>query len=755
MYMKLFLQFAAVLFSINLSAQNSDSKLWNPTSEKDINLSGKRQIVPNKYLTYSLALNDLKMQLASAPNERAGDINSSNCIISIPAPNGDIQLFKVVEASIMEAPLAASYPNIKTYSIKGITDLYANGKIDYNEFGFHAMIRSTSGDYFVDPYCLDNTQDYITYYTADFEKPEQDRMQESGPIVYDEVKKKISTSENSLAACMGGTLRIYRLAIACTGEYAVAATGNANPTVAQTLAKIVTSINRVNTVYETEIAVRLVLVATETTVIFTNGSTDPFNNTNASVLIGQSHSVITATIGTANFDIGHTFSTGGGGLAGLGVVCNSTNKGEGITGSSSPVGDPYDIDYVAHEMGHQFRGNHTFNATTSSCSGNRNAPTSIEPGSGVTIMGYAGICGSTNDLASNSIPYFHGTSYDEIVGFLTTGGGSTCGTTSTTANQPPVVTGSSNYVIPVSTPFILTGSATDPNGDPLTYSWEETDPGPSAGNWNSGTKPFFRSYVPTASTSRSFPILSSVLSNNLQGVKGEFLPSTAQTLNFRLTARDNKMGGGGICSANNAITVNAAGPFDITYPNSTGIVWGMGMQQNVTWNVNGTNVAPINTASVNILISYNSGNTFTTLVSNTANDGLELVTVPTLTADIATCRIKIEAVGNVYYDINNPNFTIAANVTGLSEISGVNTLGMNVFPNPFENNFKLAVSALNSNLQTNVVITDVLGKVIKTESYNKVTMLNESIDMSAFDSGVYFITVSNDGKKSTGRVVKN
>ena len=258
--------------------------------------------------------------------------------------------------------------------------------------------------------------------------------------------------------------------MACTGEYAVAATGSATPTMAQTLAKIITSVNRVDGVYETEVAVRLVLVATETLVVFTNASTDPFNgNNNASTLIGESQSVISSTIGSANYDIGHTFSTGGGGLAGLGVVCINSQKASGITGSPNPVGDPYDIDYVAHEIGHQFAGNHTFNATTSSCGGgNRNASTAVEPGSGVTIMAYAGICGSTNDLAPNSIAYFHAISYDEIVNFTNLNNGNSCAATTSTGNQAPVVTGSGNYFVPKSTPFILTGSATDPDGDALT-----------------------------------------------------------------------------------------------------------------------------------------------------------------------------------------------------------------------------------------------------------------------------------------------
>ncbi len=756
--MKLVLKTIALFLAINVSAQNAEKNFWTASNDNSVKPLGKRQIVPNKYLVYSLDLENLKTQLLSAPSEKSVVINNSECVVALPAPNGEMQLFKVVEASIMEAPLQSAYPNIRTYSIKGITDVYANGKLDFNEFGFHGMIRSVNGDFYIDPYCLENTQHYITYYTADFTKPEQDKLPEVGLEKHEDDKKKADASSLSVVApCVGANLRTYRVAVACTGEYAVAATGSATPTKAQTLARIVTTMNRVNGVYETEVSVRLVLVATETLVVFTNASTDPFNgNNNAVTLIGESQTVITNTIGSANFDIGHTFSTGGGGLAGLGVVCNNSQKARGITGSPSPVGDPYDIDYVAHEMGHQFNGNHTFNATTSSCSGNRNASTSMEPGSGITIMGYAGICGTTNDLAPNSIAYFHAISYDELSNFVTTGGGSGCDVASSTGNQPPVVTGSSAFVIPKGTPFTLTGSATDPNGDALTYSWEQIDAGSAGGNWNSGNKPFFRSYVPSTSPSRMFPILSAVLANSLQATKGEFLPSTAQTLNFRLTARDNKMGGGGVCSANNVITINGtAGPFEVTYPNATGITWGMNTTEVVTWNVNGTNLSPVNCASVNILISYNSGSSFTMLKASVANDGSEPVTVPTLSANVSTCRIKIESVGNVFFDINTPNFTIASTPAGLSDVSMNNAIGMKVFPNPFESVFTLNVAELDAQTATKITITDVLGKIISAKTLVDVNMLSETIDMSAYDSGVYFITVSNNSNSSTARIIKN
>ncbi|MDP3557153.1 MAG: M12 family metallo-peptidase [Bacteroidota bacterium] len=754
----------SLLFSASINAQSNNDKFWSPISESAIKQTGKRQIVPNKYLAFQLNANELKIQLSTAPHENNVRINESTCIVSLPLPNGTIQKFKVVESPIMEQGLAAQFPNIKTYSVKGIDDVYANGKLDWNEFGFHGMVRSINGDFFIDPYCVENVMDYITYYTADFVKDPSQRLPEVGVLdntdnESDTTPKKkegsgAKTNSAPPATCVGAQLRTYRLAVACTGEYAVAATGFASPTIAQTLAKIVTSVNRVDGVYETEVAVRLVLVATETNVIYTVAATDPFTgNNNATTLIGESQTVITSNIGTANFDIGHTFSTGGGGLAGLGVVCNATQKARGITGSPSPVGDPYDIDYVAHEVGHQFKGNHTFNSTVGSCGGgNRNASTAVEPGSGITIMAYAGICGS-QDLAPNSIAYFHAISYDEIVNFTNISTGNACAANTASGNNPPVVTGSGNYIVPKSTAFMLTGSATDPNSDPLTYSWEETDLGVS-GNWNSGNKVFFRSYNPTASPTRSFPSNAVVLTGNYTGTKGEYVPATAQTLQFRLTARDNKMGGGGVCYAINSVTIDNSGPLTVTNPNIAGLVWGSGTPQTITWAVNGTNAAPVSCDTVRVLISYNSGATYSVLLNSTPNDGTELITAPTVTANITTCRIKIEAKGNIFYDISNFNFEISINV-GLNQLSKNNPVGLSVWPNPFTNQISFAAGNLNSESITDVKIMDVLGKTVFQTKYNNKTEINETIDISSVSAGLYFISVTNNNKQSVYRIVKN
>jgi len=753
---KIFL-LAAVLTLSSMKAQNSTDRNWTVSTDAKVSPSGKRQIVPQVYKVFHLNGMDLKTQLFASPNEKTTPIGSSNHIISFPAPDGSIQRFKVVESSIMEEALQNANPELRTYSLKGVDDVYANGKADWTEFGLHVNIHSVNGDYFLDPYCVGNTSDYIVYYTKDFKKdpasiiPEATANTNSKEAPKKKEEEKVNRPSSSTS--VGQNLRTYRCAVACTGEYAVAATGIGSPTKAQVLARIVTSINRVNSVYETEIAVRLVLVATETNVIFTSAGSDPFNgNNNANILISESQSVISATIGSANYDIGHTFSTGGGGLASLGCVCSGSDKAEGITGSPSPVGDPYDIDYVAHEMGHQFRGNHCFNSTSGSCGGgNRNGSTAMEPGSGITIMAYAGLCG-TNDLGSNSIPYFHPVSFDEIINFTQSGGGGTCPSVSPTGNQPPVVTSPGNFTIPKATAFCLTGSATDPDGDALTYSWEEVDAGTS-GNWNSGNKPFFRSYAPSASPTRYFPYASLILAHTYTNTKGEYVPQTAQTLNFRLTARDNKTGGGGVNYANSVVTVNNSGPFLLTYPNNSGITWYSGGSETITWNVNGTDAAPVSCDTVRILISYNNGNTYSVLNNSTPNNGSALISVPTVTALESFCRIKIEGKGNIFLDVSNNTFEISDQV-GLKKISGNNAVNFNAWPNPFSDKVNISAGNLDMSSVVEVKVTDVLGRTLKVNTYYNRSELNEELDLKETSKGIYFIQLSNGNKQAVYRIVK-
>jgi len=642
-----------VVLSIQLIfAQTSPQNLWQEVDESQIVQVGERYIIPQVYRTIKLNVEEMQSFLSGAPLEFSNATRSTVFILDLPMPNGTMQKFSIVESPIMAPELAAKYPEIRTYIGKGIDDPLANVRFDFTLHGFHAMILSPEGNVFIDPYSLGDVQNYISYYTKDFTKigttfecevfSDESRLNELNYL-----------RESMILTPTGPQLRTYRLALACTGEY----TSFFGGTVPLAMAAIVTSVNRVNGVYEKEVAVRMVLVANNDTLVFTNAATDPYSNNDGGAMLGQNQTTVDARIGSPNYDFGHVFSTGGGGVAYLGVVCVNGFKAQGVTGSGAPVGDPFDIDYVAHEMGHQFSGNHSFNGTAGSCSGgNRNASTAYEPGSGSTIMAYAGIC-SPQNLQNNSDPYFHVINFDEIVSFTNSGSGNGCAVITNTGNGAPTVTvPTGGFYIPKSTPFSLTGSATDPNGDALTYNWEEFDLGPAgAPGTPSGNAPIFRAWAPTANPTRYFPRLQNLLNNTT--VIGEILPTYARTLTFRLVARDNKVGGGGVNYAQMQFNVDGnSGPFAVTSPN-TNVNWAGNSLQTITWNVTNTNAAPVNCANVSILLSTDGGQTFpNVLLASTLNDGSESVTIPNTPS--TTARIKVQAVGNIFFDLSNVNFVI-------------------------------------------------------------------------------------------------
>ena len=602
--------------------------------------------------------------------------------IQVPRPDGSFEVFEVHANGVMSPGLAAQFPELQTFT--GVS-LSGNGDRLYGDLtpnGFHAMVLSTQGNYLVDPFYYSDDRLYASYFVeGDFSPPDvlppggldQDKPSDSdqpsgiavlgaegGAAEGESTGNEDNDSSSEETPRTGTQLRTYRLAVAATGEYTTFHGG----TVAAGQAAIVTAMNRVTGIYETELSISFQLVPNNSLLVYTNPNTDPYTNNNGGTLLGENQSNVDNVIGNANYDVGHVFSTGGGGIASLGSVGIAGRKARGVTGLPSPINDVFYVDFVAHEIGHQFGGNHTFNGDSGSCSGgNRNGSTAFEPGSGSTIQAYAGICGNDN-LQSNSDPFFHSVSLDEMLNHVDNRIPGV-GLRTATGNSIPTVDGGLDYTIPARTPFELTATGDDADGDIVTYSWEQRDLGPQAdvNAGDDGQGPLFRVWNPTETPTRTFPRLSDLL-NNTTAI-GETLPTTNRSLNFRVTARDNQVGGGGVATDDIELTVIDTGqPFAVTSPN-TAVDWFALTTRTVSWNVAGTDGGQINADFVNILLSTDGGNTFdTTLASNVANDGSHDIVVPSQMT--STARIKVVPTDNVFFDISDTNFTIS-NVTDFGD----------------------------------------------------------------------------------------
>ena len=683
----LLLAFVTAFTVCTLQAQTS--KIWTPykgAADKIITAKGvARASFPKNFNLYDINIAPLRQVLFS----KEALVSNTGVVITLPNTKGELEQFQMFEASNFEADLQAQYPEIRAYSGKGITDKYATIKLSISPQGVHTMIfRTDKENEFMEPYSKDGRVYAVFNSSREKGRLAWSCSSDDANLVSDVTNKVVNTNRAS-----NGLLKTMRLAQSCTAEYSNYFGATSSVQVALVLAAFNTSLTRCNGVYEKDLALHLNLVASSTNVIFYNPATDPYSvaatgstgawntelqNTLSSTLTGPA---TTLAANNAAYDIGHLYgASGGGGNAGcIGCVCtNDTasttdkNKGSGFTspGDNIPEGDNFDIDYVVHEVGHQLGGNHTYSHL------NEGSGANMEVGSGVTIMVYAGI--TNQDVAPHSIDTYHAVSIAQIQANLST---KTCpvSTSLTGVNATPVVSAGADVTIPKSTPFLLTGSATDANpNDVLTYCWEQNDNDNAAqtgaASAASATKPSgpnWVSYLPTASPSRYMPKLSSILANSVTTpgaeINIEALSSVARTLTFRLTVRDNapyvassKVAQTGFDDV--IVTVDGTrGPLNVTSQGTANQSWTQGSTQTVTWTVNNTNTSTGGT-NVDILLSTDGGLTFpTTLIAATPNDGSEAITVPNITA--TNCRIMVKASAGIFFNVNSAPIAVGYTVT--------------------------------------------------------------------------------------------
>jgi hypothetical protein len=636
---------------------------------------------PLHYLLYTADEPTLRQKMFSLSQDP-----SEGQIIELPMPDGSMKDFKVWHAPLMPDKLAARYPGLSTFNAVAVNNPKITAKLDFTSYGFHAMIFDGANVSFIDPADNSGSGYYLVHYKKDETRDAGKRMNctvnskvdvAGNPVEASTAKKQAERTSN------GYELRTYRLALSCDNDYARAATGLSSPTISQTLSKMITSVNRVNGVYERELSVTMDFVENEDTLIWpaatgSKNGTDPYDSleadSNAYLSLTINQYLCDTRIGTANYDIGHVFTTGAGGLSQVGVVCQGSMKAQSVTGQPDPVGDGFDIDYVSHEMGHEYGAYHPFNDDQNgSCSPNTIwLPDAYEPGSGSTIMAYAGICAS-DDLQPHSDAYFNSVNLVEMQTYITSSHGNSCAVITPTNNKlvsiPPFT---ASYTIPYLTPFELTApAATDSVTDTsVTYCWEQ---------WNLGIGqtlqdthqygPLFRSYYPTTSATRIFPknqmVLSGVLSNaGTENNQGEKAPDSARYLTFHLTVRDIYQGNGCFLVPDDTVhldVINTGRGFTVTSQNDSTLIYLGKSPQTVTWDVAGTNAAPVSTPNVDIYLSMDGGNTWPYSLGAFPNTGSASVTMPNPDSVSVTARVKVKGSGNVFFNVSSQPFTLAFN----------------------------------------------------------------------------------------------
>ncbi len=624
-----------------------------------------------KFEAYDVDHDALKAYLSQAEMEFKSD---KGLVLDIPVPKYGTMAFHMFESPCMMEGISARYQQIKSYKGYAIENPSIICRMDFGTQGMHGSIITREGSVYIDPTENSNKGNYVVYFT-------KDQLVSKNPVsacgmdpqdadVFDQLPSEVEL-EASTRSGAEIPLRVYRLAIATTGEFGE----TIGMTVENTLSVLNTSVNRLNMIFENELAIRLVLVDDNDQLFnFDRDEDDFFDGRNSGAretnpgpgLLAENPIFINNKIGFGNYDIGHIYTRGCysvGGVASLGSLCGGVNnRARGVTCFFGTNIENITVRTVAHEIGHQMAAQHSFNHCDMM---NESLGTGYEPGSGITIMSYAGACdningnGLFNNLANTNFDVFHVGSIEQMYSFTREGNGTGCGVIQESGNHEPDITLNyeNGFTIPISTPFELTGEAEDMDGDTMSFTWEQHNAGPLVTvlgePW--GNAPTFRNYYPDTEKTRHFPILSNTLNNSSD--KREVLPTYSRDLNFYFVARDNSYRGGTTVWEEVAFYASdQAGPFQVLTQQDNN-TYEVGERVLVQWDVANTDQAPINTKYVDIELSTDGGfNLDHVLLENTLNDGEEYVYIPE--AVTSTGRIKIKAVDNIYYDYNNINFTV-------------------------------------------------------------------------------------------------
>lgn len=654
------MKFPSLLLAFCLAFSTTyGQSLWRELSDSEVTLKNtkEREIIPESYAVFTLDFTNLTGQLSGVNKNNGHTVSSTT--LNLPLPNGELESFRVSEAVCMSPALSKKFPGIRCFSGVSTANPRHQARIDYGTMGFHAVIYTSEGTVYIDPYFKNPDAHYISYFVRDHKVDTGQFDSGCGVEAYEEAiqdEDRMRTYPGKTNKSSGAEEQIkrkYRLAVTTTGEW-----GQSFGTVENVMSRIVTGVNRINMIFENEVATTFELIDRNDELIFLDPASDPFVDANLGrSLIGQNSIAINNIVGSSAYDIGHVFTVrctdGVAGIAALGSVCLN-NKGNGVSCVGGSNISFFMVNTTAHEIGHQFNGGHSWSNCPSSM-GQLSPGSAWEPGSGSTILSYAGVCGSQNILSTND-DYFHVGNISQFIGFINTTGG--CAEETPSGNHIPDITVGlgDGVVIPIATPFELEGTATDEDGDFLTYNWEQMNLGPTSPlGQPMGNAPSFRSFPPSDNPKRLFPRLPAIIGGI--GSNVEVLPLYSRTLKFRFVVRDNHPGAGAITWEE--IEFNAdesAGPFRVLKPNS--LTFGtVGESLTIEWDVANTDNDIINCQQVDIYFSTDNGQTFPiVLARNTPNDGSETVVLPNIVTDEG--KIKVKASNNIFFQLNRSNIVL-------------------------------------------------------------------------------------------------